>query len=89
MADTRLKPTIPAQSPTADALETCKGKTVSDWEFGTPNQGNYMSERIILHFTDGTRLKIDIGSNASDVASHYKGLKASDFHTDFVARLEK
>jgi hypothetical protein len=91
MAEKKLQPTIGAQSQTAWALEECKGKTVADWEFGTVNLGPkcHMSERIILHFTDGTRLKIDIGSNAQNVSWDHKGVKPSDIHADFLAVLEK
>jgi len=90
MAEEKLKPTISAQSQPAWAFEQCKGKTVEDWEFGTVDLGPkcHMSERVILHFTDGTRLKIDIGSNAQNLCSNYKGMKPRDVHGHFFAVLE-
>ena len=87
MPEKKLKPTIGAQLVTAGALDKSKGKTIADWEFGTVILGRecHMSERIILHFTDGSKLKIDIGTNAQNVAALYKGLKPSDMHADFLA----
>jgi hypothetical protein len=86
----KLRPTIAAQTITSGALNRCKGKTIADWEFGTTDLGPecHMSERIILHFTDGSRLNVDIGSNAWNVAHDHKGLKPSDIHADFIAMYE-
>jgi hypothetical protein len=86
----RLKPTIAAQTVTSGALEKCKGKTISDWEFGSVNLGPecHMSERIILHFTDGSKVTIDIGSNAWNLAHDHKGMKPSDMHADLLAMYE-
>lgn len=81
-----LQPTIHAQFPTAGALEKCKGKTIADWEFGTVDLGprTHMSERLILHFTDGSGLTLDIGTNAQNVSSNHKGVEPSDFHAHFL-----
>lgn len=67
-------------------LPTIKGKTVERVEFGFRQtiEGIYQSEAIILHFTDGSSLGIDTGSNATDIASDYEGLRAEDFRVDFV-----
>ncbi len=90
MKEKKLQPTIPAQSLTAGSLEKSKGKTIADWEFGTVDLGRecHMSERIILRFTDGSKLTIDIGSNAQNVSSDHKGVKPSDIHADFMAVFE-
>lgn len=91
MTHNKLQPTIAAQLVTAGALDDSKGKTIADWEFGTVALGPecHLSERIILHFTDGSKLKIDIGTNALNVSQDHKGLKPSDFHADFIAYIEK
>jgi hypothetical protein len=91
MEETKLQPSIPAQSVTAGALDRAKGKTIADWEFGIVNLGPecHLSERIILHFTDGSKMKIDIGSNAWNVSHDHKGIKPSDFHADLLALFEK
>ena len=91
MPEEKLKPTIHAQSVTAGSLNQSKGKTIADWEFGTVDLGSecHLSERIILHFTDGSKLKIDIGSNAWNVSHDHKGIKPSDFHADLLAMYEK
>jgi hypothetical protein len=72
-----------AQTVQHDNLEKCKGKTIANIEYGS---GGRSSERIILHFIDGSRLTIDIGSNASDPEMKAIGLKPSDFHTDLIAK---
>lgn len=42
------------------------GKTVAAIEYGEvePSRGMHEAEAIVLHFTDGTALSIEIGSNA-------------------------
>jgi hypothetical protein len=82
----KLRPTISAHLVTSGALEKCKGKTIADWEFGTVDLGPscHMSERMIFHFTDGTRLTIDIGSNAQNVSSNHETVKPSDVHAFFL-----
>jgi len=62
------------------------GKTVERAEFGFRQHidGLHQSEAIILHFTDGSTLGVDTGSNATNVADEYEGLQPEDFHTDFV-----
>jgi hypothetical protein len=83
----KLQPTISAQTVTSGALEKCKGKTIADWEFGTVELGSrcHMSERVILHFTDGSSVTFDIGTNAQNLASDHKGLKPSDVHASIRA----
>ena len=67
-------------------LPAIKGKTVERVEFGfrEPIEGVHQSEAIILHFTDGSSLGIDTGSNATNIAEDYEGLRAEDFHVDFM-----
>jgi len=67
-------------------IRTIVGKTVEHVEYGfcQPIEGVHQSEAIILHFTDGSILGIDTGSNAANIASDYKGLNPEDFHTDFM-----
>jgi hypothetical protein len=69
-------------------LPAIKGKTVERVEFGIrePIEGVHQSEAMILHFTDGSSLGIDTGSNATNVAENYAGLRAEDFHVDFMLR---
>jgi hypothetical protein len=83
----RLKPTISAQSPSFGALQKCIGKTIGDVEFGFIELGPHCheSERIIFHFIDGTKLRIDLGTNAENIAQLYKGLKPKDFHANIRA----
>lgn len=69
-------------------LPAIQGKTVARVEFGfrEPIEGVHQSEAIILHFTDGSSLGIDTGSNASNLASERDGLQAEDFHVDFMLK---
>jgi len=62
------------------------GKTVERVEYGFCQsiKGVHQGEAIILHFTDGSILGIDTGSNAVNVADDYEGLQPEDFHTDFM-----
>jgi hypothetical protein len=85
---TRLRPTIDAQVASVGDLEKCKGKTIADYDFGFVELGpnTHESERLILHFTDGGSLQIDLGTNAENIAALYKGLKPRDFHANIRAR---
>lgn len=74
-----------------------EGKTVQSVEVGhrASHPECHEGELIVLHFTDGTSLAIDTGSNAQNVCSEVgsiKGkvkLKPSDFHTDFMLQWYK
>lgn len=61
------------------------GKTVTRVEFGFRKdvEGLHESEVLILHFTDGSILGIDTGSNAVNVAMEHKGVRPEDFHANF------
>ena len=43
----------------------------------------HKSEVIIIHFTDGSIMGLETGSNAGNVASDNKGLRPEDFHVNF------
>ncbi|HJQ24673.1 MAG TPA: hypothetical protein VKA60_12215 [Blastocatellia bacterium] len=67
-----------------------KGKTVERVEFGFREdiEGVHGSELIIIHFTDGSMMSVDTGSNAGNIADDLvfqakKELKAEDFHVSF------
>jgi hypothetical protein len=57
------------------------GKTVASVEVGHRRTipKVHESELIVIHFTDGTTLSIDTGSNAANISS-----KPEAFHTDFM-----
>ena len=62
-------------------LQQARSKTVRDVEFGeTENH----SEAIVLHFTDGSSIAIQVGSNAGDLATDFEGLRTEDFETDLM-----
>lgn len=87
----RLEPSVPAQNPTHEALQGAVGKTVRDIEYGflpTTDPGANQTERIILHFSDGSKLVIDTGSNAKKLAAKHQDLKAGDVQIDLYASLE-
>jgi hypothetical protein len=58
-----------------------KGKTVADVEVGHRRKipGVHQGELIVIHFTDGTSLAIDTGSNAKNISD-----EPEKFHTDFM-----
>ena len=39
---------------------------------------------MILHFTDGSSLGVETGSNAGNLASGREGLTPEDVHVDFI-----
>jgi hypothetical protein len=62
------------------------GKTIEKVEFGFREkiEGVHQSEVLIIHFTDGSIMGLNTGSNAANVASHAKDLRPEDFHVDFM-----
>ena len=66
-------------------IDEAVGKTVERVEYGFRKsiEGVHESEAILLHFSDGSVLGIDTGSNAGNVADEGNGLKPEDFHVDF------
>jgi len=61
------------------------GKTIDKVEIGTREDIKEVhgSEAIIIHFTDGSIMGLDTGSNAYNVAMLEKPFQAEDLHIDF------
>src|SRR5215210_5804788 len=59
------------------------GRTVVAVEYGEVESrgGMHEAEAIVFHFTDGTALSIEIGSNARDLSTS-RDLTPPDVHTD-------
>jgi hypothetical protein len=84
----KRKPEISAQTVTQGYLENIIGKTVASCEYGFDkpfHSDAHEGEIIVLHFTDGSSLSIQIGSNAMNLAEKHKRLKARDVHADLIA----
>src|SRR5215211_2685593 len=69
-----------------DKLQTvleAVGKTIAAIEYGEveSRRGMHAAEAVVFHFTDGTALSIEIGSNARDLSA-YRDLTPPDVHTD-------
>jgi hypothetical protein len=62
-----------------------EGKTVERVEYGFREdlEGVHGSEAMIFHFTDGSIMSIDTGSNAFNLACVKSDLNPEDFHVDF------
>jgi len=66
------------------------GKTIASIEFGVVANPYpdwvHEGEALVLHFTDGTALSIEIGSNIRNLAdaNKYGDLKPGDLHTDLI-----
>ena len=62
------------------------GKTVAKVEFGFREEieGVHGSEVLIVHFSDGSILGIETGSNSENLATEHEGLRAEQFHVDFL-----
>lgn len=62
------------------------GKTIEKVEYGERDSYKeaHEAEGLNIHFTDGTAISIQIGSNSANIASDYEELTASDFHTDIM-----
>jgi hypothetical protein len=69
-----------------DDLRNAEGKTIHSVEFGEEesHKNAHSGELIIIHFTDGTSMAIQTGSNAFILANKFKGLNPEDFQTDLV-----
>ncbi len=63
-----------------------KGKTVEQVELGfrEDRKGVHESEALIVHFTDGSIMSLEAGSNAGDLVSDENGLHPEDFHVRFI-----
>lgn len=62
-----------------------EGKTVERVEVGyrEDREGVHGSEVVIIHFTDGSIMGLETGSNAGNVASNHDGVRPEDFHVNF------
>ena len=69
-----------------EKFQMAVGKTIDRIEAGEfrPGAGCHRREAIIFHFTDGTALAIDVGSNVGNFES--KGFDATEFSSDWVPR---
>lgn len=65
-------------------FEQAIGKTIAKIDAGEfiPGEGCHRREVIIFHFTDGTALAIDVGSNAGNLKSF--GFDPTQFSTDLI-----
>jgi hypothetical protein len=59
------------------------GKTVAAVEYGEveSRRGMHAAEAVVFHFSDGTALSIEIGSNARDLSTS-RDLTPPDVHTN-------
>jgi hypothetical protein len=66
-------------------MRKAEGKTVERIEVGfrTDYDSCHGSEAIIIHFTDGSIIGIDTGSNAANLAWDRDDLAPNDFRVDF------
>jgi len=62
------------------------GKTVARVESGFRRKHPklHQSEAMILHFTDGSSLGIETGSNIVNLSDDYEQLDPTEFHVDFI-----
>jgi hypothetical protein len=62
------------------------GKTVEKVEFGFREEleGVHQSEALIIHFTDGSIMSVEAGSNIENLLSDEKRLRLEDLHVDFI-----
>lgn len=77
--------TKPQSSYSISELREVVGKTIVGVEFGVRKSAPkvHETEAVILHFTDGSSLGIETGSNAGNVADEHEGLRPEAFHVDF------
>jgi hypothetical protein len=75
------------RSPHSSIVEAkrMEGRTVERVEVGYRHDraGVHGSEAIVIHFTDGTIMGLETGSNAGNVAGRHEGLRPEDFHVNF------
>ncbi len=70
-----------------DELQKAVGKTISAVEYGVVEglpEWVHEGEAIVFHFTDGTALSIEVGSNAQNLSAIRSDLKPEDIHTDLM-----
>ncbi len=71
--------------PTIMEARRMEGKTVEKVEAGyrEDREGVHGSEVVIIHFTDGSMMGLETGSNAGNIASRNDGIRPDDFHVSF------
>ena len=83
----RLPRILATRHPFASIHEASKleGKTIKTVEYGDREtiDGVHESEVLVLHFTDGSIMALDTGSNAYNIRSDQPGLNPGDFHVSF------
>jgi hypothetical protein len=90
--DQNPKIVAPVHELKARELERAVGKTIKAVEFGKESslpEWKHEGEAIVLHFTDGTALSIEVGSNSRNLASDFEGLEPGDMHTDLIPMWRK
>ncbi len=72
-----------------NTLRQVEGKTIEKVEFGAEQShpDKHESEAIVLHFTDGSAIAIQVGSNVWNLASDREDLSPSDFSTDLMVMM--
>lgn len=68
-------------------LEKAVGKTIQAVEFGQVEglpAHVHEGEAIVLHFTDGTAMSIEVGSNVKNLFYGPGGIQPGDVHTDLM-----
>ena len=77
---------LPEPQHKMDTIQHAVGKTIDGVEFGRvePREKVHDTEALVLHFTDGTALSIEVGSNASNLSGEDSGLSPTDFRTDLM-----
>ena len=63
-----------------------QGKTVEKVDFGfrAKIKGVHESEALVIHFTDGSIMSLETGSNLANVAANETSLNPEDFHVDLI-----
>jgi len=82
-------PTISARAEphcSINQIRDAVGKTIDRVEYGLRPEKEqcHQSEVIVIHFTDGSILGIETGSNSGNLATERNGLRPNDFHADFM-----
>ncbi len=71
----------------AAELERAVGKSVAAVEYGVVEGlpgWVHEGEAMVLHFTDGSALSIEIGSNAKNLSHEHEGLNPEDVHAALI-----
>lgn len=70
----------------SDEIAKAQGKTILSVEYGVeenrPDQ--HQSQAVILHFTDGSKLGIQVVTNAGNLVSRGRVDREDEFHADLI-----